>query len=346
MKHRDRFFATIENAPVDRPACWLGLPGSEAGSNLMQHFGVNSIDAVRKILHDDICPIEVPVNNLFSENNTSVRNQTRIRHFNSPLEKIIPSMDFRMNVNDVADPEMLILPDPSLIVDAELSKRRARAVDDHMARLGVLWSSHFQDACSVFGMERVLLSALVQPDKFKAILDRITKFYLGIGEIFFKATKGFLDAVLIGNDLGSQTGLLVDRALINDYIFPGTKMIIDQAKSYDLKVMYHSCGAIFPVIEDIINLGADIIHPVQTAAYGMELSELKTHFLKKVAFCGGIDTQFLLAKGSPVEVSTKVHELVNMFPTGFIVSPSQDSILPDIPPANIEALFKALNQQR
>ena len=165
-------------------------------------------------------------------------------------------------------------------------------------------------------------------------------------EIFYESTKGYLDAVLIGNDFGSQTGLMVSPELIREFVFPGTKKLIDQAKSYGLKVMHHSCGSIFPIINDLIELGADIIHPIQALAEDMDAPNLRKHFYKKTAFCGGVDAQYLLVNGNPGDIVKKVNELKEIFPTGLIISPSHEAVLPDIPPANIEALFNTINKTK
>jgi len=176
------------------------------------------------------------------------------------------------------------------------------------------------------------------------VIDRITAFYLRANEIFYESTRGYLDAVLIGNDFGSQGGLMVDAGSLREYVFPGTKQLIDQAKSYGLKVMHHSCGSVFPIIDDLIALGADIIHPIQALAADMDIRKLKANFYRKVAFCGGIDAQYLLVKGDPAAVAEKVRETMEVFPTGLIFSPSHEAILPDIPPGNVEAMFNSLKQ--
>jgi uroporphyrinogen decarboxylase len=108
--------------------------------------------------------------------------------------------------------------------------------------------------------------------------------------------------------------------------------------------MHHSCGSIFPIINDLKELGADIIHPIQALAADMDIYKLKSEFDGKVSFCGGIDAQYLLVKGSPDEVAARVRETMDVFPTGLIFSPSHEAILPDIPPANIKAMFTTLNQ--
>ncbi len=211
--------------------------------------------------------------------------------------------------------------------------------------MGIMWSAHFQDACSAFGMEHALMTMLMNPDMFQAVIDRITQFYLNANEIFYEATKGNLDVVLIGNDFGSQTGLMLDPELIRDYVLPGTKQLIDQAKSYGLKVMHHSCGSIFPIIQDLTDIGADIIHPIQALAADMSVENVSKHFAGKTAFCGGIDAQYLLVKGKTDEIVNRVEQVKEIFPTGLIISPSHEAVLPDIPPANIAALFETINKK-
>lgn len=342
MNHKDRFYATIENAPVDRPASWLGLPVPSAEPGLFSYFGVNSISKLKILLDDDVFPIEVPYNYPPSNHIACAFDFAKSDHLDTPDERTLTTPGFFEDYNEPADVDKFNWPDPSKYLDREESLRRAKSIDESYARMGILWSAHFQDACSAFGMEHALMMMLVNPEMFRAVIERITQFYLQANEIFYEATKGYLDAVLIGNDFGSQKGLMVDPGMLKELVYPGTKQLIEQAKSYGLKVVHHSCGSIFPIIKDLIDLGTDVIHPIQALASGMDAPNLKENFSGKVAFCGGVDAQYLLVKGSPDEVEKKVRELWELFPTGLIISPSHEAILPDIPPANIEALFRAL----
>lgn len=114
---------------------------------------------------------------------------------------------------------------------------------------------------------------------------------------------------------------------------------MELAHSYGVKVMYHSCGSIVEAIPMLIETGVDIIHPIQALAAGMEPANLKEKFGGQVCFCGGVDTQELLPNGTPQQVAAKVRELRACFPTGLIISPSHEVILPDVPPCNIKAMF-------
>lgn len=344
MNHKDRFFNTIHHQPVDRPASWLGLPVPSAEPALMKYFGVNSIDQLRIEIDDDIYPIEVPYNYPPSNHIACAFNFSKTFHLDTPDERTLTAPGIFEDYENPADVDKFDWPDPNLYLDRDVSRRQVAAAPTDRIKMGILWSAHFQDACAAFGMEQALMVMLGNPEMFRAVIDRITDFYLKANELFYESTKCLLDAVLIGNDFGSQTGLMIDPDSLREYVFPGTKKLIDQAKSYGLTVMHHSCGSIFPIIQDLFDLGADIIHPIQALASEMDAPNLKKHFDGKVAFCGGIDAQNLLVNGTPAQVAKNVSELKELFPTGLIISPSHEAILPDISPANIEAMFNALKQ--
>ena len=130
---------------------------------------------------------------------------------------------------------------------------------------------------------------------------------------------------------------------LRKYVFEGTRKLIAQAKSYGLQVIHHSCGSVYDVIPDIIEAGADAINPIQALAYKMEPDRLRRDFGERISFCGGVDAQYLMVNGTPAEVEAKVRELRTLFPTGLIISPSHETILPDTKPENVEALFRAVH---
>ena len=344
MDHRERFHRTIRHEPVDRPASWLGLPVPAAEPALLRHFGVDSLDALRRLLDEDVYPIEVPYTCPPSNHIACAFRWAKVEHLDRPDDRTLTAPGFFEDYADPADVGRYPWPDPAKHLDREESRRRAASAPADRIRMGILWSAHFQDACAAFGMEQALVVMLTNPEMFRAVIDRIVDFYLQANEIFYEATKGSLDAVLIGNDFGSQTGLMVEPGQLREHVFPGTKKLVDQAKSYGLTVVHHSCGSIFPIIGDLAALGADVIHPIQALARDMDAVTLRSNFGPDVAFCGGVDAQHLLVNGRPEEGAAKVRELLKLFPTGLVVSPSHEAILPDIPPANIEALFRALHE--
>ena len=132
---------------------------------------------------------------------------------------------------------------------------------------------------------------------------------------------------------------MLSPEMIRRFVIPGCRRLTEQAHSYGLKVIYHSCGAISEIIPDLIDAGVDVIHPIQALAAGMDPKSLKDKFSDRISFCGGVDTQDLLVNGSPEQICAKVKELRSYFPTGLIISPSHEALLADVPPANVQALF-------
>ncbi|MGC9452754.1 MAG: uroporphyrinogen decarboxylase family protein [Oceanipulchritudo sp.] len=293
------------------------------------------------ILDDDIWPVELPYHSPTSNAIYMAFDFTGEEKLHANEERTLNTPGCFADCEDIAEVERFPWPDPSKYIDPAECRKAVAEVPEGKVCLGVIWSAHFQDACAAFGMENALMVLLEEPEIFEAVNGRITEFYLQANAIFYEATRGKLDAVLIGNDYGSQQALMLSPELIRRYSFPFTKKLIDQAKSYGLKVIHHSCGAIRPIISDLIDLGVDAIHPIQAKAAGMEADSLKEEFGNRVAFCGGVDAQDLMVNGTPGEVAAEVHRLRKIFPTGLILSPSHEAILPDTPPANIEELFKA-----
>jgi uroporphyrinogen decarboxylase len=341
MTHKDRFFATLERRPVDHPASWLGLPDAKAIPGLVQYFKVRDMDGVRKVLDDDVYPVEFPYH--------APKGNAIYLALDFAKDGLVDEEHRTLNApgffEDMTDPARINdfdWPDPSKHIDTDECRSVVENVMPDRAVLGVIWSSFFQDAWAAFGMANACVQMMLAPDMFRGIVDKCVDFYLQANEIFFEATKGKLDAILIGNDYGAQTGPVISPDSIREFAMEGTRKLIAQAKSYGLKVIHHSCGSIYDIIPDLIDAGVDAIHPIQALATDMSAEKLAADFKDKISFVGGLDAQHLLVSGTPEEIRKRVIELKSLFPTGLVISPSHEAILPDVNPANVEALFKAI----
>ena len=341
MTHKERVLATMNRQKVDHPASWMGMIASESYDSLYKHFNVNSLDGLRKALGDDIYGIDVAYNNPPTNDIGCALNFAKDLGDLNQEERTLSAPGFFEDIRDISLIESFPWPNPAKHIDVEESRRRAQEAPKDYFRMGIIWSAHFQDVCAAFGMSTALMAMYIDTDFFMALVDRILKFHLQAGEIFYEATKGHLDGILIGNDFGTQTSLFMAPDDLRKYILPGTKLLVEQAKSYGLKVMHHACGAIYPVIDDLFAMGVDAIHPIQALATDMNAEKLSADF-KQGAFFGGVDQQQLLVYGTADQVYQDVQRLKKLFPTGLIVSPSHGTITSDIPPQNMEALFKSV----
>ncbi|MBV7273947.1 methyltransferase [Clostridium sp. PL3] len=344
MNHFERFYATIERKPVDRPASWLGIPDHKAYKGLFDYFKVSNLDELKAKIDDDAYPVELPYH---SPNSNAIYAAFNFAKKNFDGVEDARTLTAPGFFEDYSDPDLINdfdWPDPEKYISKEECLNAVEKAPKDRPTLGVIWSAHFQDTCAAFGMETALVKMLIEPEMYEAVDKKILDFYLRANEIFFEATKGKLHAVLIGNDLGSQAGLMLSPDSIRKFVIPGAKKLVEQAKSYGLKVLYHSCGSIVEVIPDLIGAGVDVIHPIQALAKGMDPHNLKEKYGDIASFCGGVDAQNLLVHGTPQQVRDKVFELRQIFPTGLIISPSHEAILPDIRPENVAALFDAVKE--
>ena len=344
MDHIERFYRTIERKPVDRPATWIGEPVHSAIPALLKHFGVDSFLELKKKVDDDVYHVNVPYQSPTSNHVAAAFDFAKKDGLNHDYEeRTLTAPGFFEDYEDPEGVNDFDWPDPEKYIDPVKCRQVVEEVPEDAVPMVLAWSAHFQDACAAFGMETALIKMMTEPEMFKAVIDRIMQFYLKANEIFYESTKGKLKAVLIGNDFGSQQGLMLSPALIRELVFPGTKQLIDQAHAYGLKVIHHSCGCIYDIIPDLIELGADAIHPIQALAHNMEAERLARDFGGKASFCGGVDAQNLMVHGTPDQIIAEVKRLATLFPTGLIISPSHEAILPDTPPANVEAIFTGVH---
>jgi len=338
MNSIERFYATIERKPVDRPAAWLGMPDIYAQPALFDYYGVKNLHELKLAVGDDFYSVDLPY-----QSPTASAIYAAFDWYGegavSEHERTLTADGCFKEAEEIEDLDFFKWPEPADYIDVEQCRRIVEEAPSDKVVLGMLWSCHFQDTCASFGMETALMNMISMPEVYQAVDEKIVEFYLKANKIFYEATRGKLHAVLIGNDMGTQRGLMLSPEMIRKFIIPGCKKLVDQAHSYGLKVIYHSCGSIDAVIPDLIAAGVDAIHPIQALAAGMQPDNLKAKFGGQVSFCGGVDTQELLVHGSPEDVKNKVHELREFFPTGLIISPSHEAIMPDVPPANIKALF-------
>lgn len=339
MNSIERFYATVAREEVDRPAAWLGMPDINSKEELYKEFGVNSLHDLKIAVGDDFYAIEVP----YKSETANAIHAAFDWYSDGDVdaeERTLTSDGCFKNAQTLDDIKDFDWPDPAKYIDIEECKRLVDEAPKDKVLLGIMWSSHFQDTCAAFGMETAMMNMIMNPEIYEAVNEKIMEFYLKANEIFFEATKGKLHAILIGNDMGSQRSLMLSPDMIRQFVMPGAKRLVKQAHDFDLKVIYHSCGSIDAVIPDLIEAGVDIVHPIQALAAGMEPESLKERFAENVSFCGGVDTQDLLVNGQPEEIRAKVKYLRELFPTGLIVSPSHEAIMPDVPPVNIRALFE------
>lgn len=176
------------------------------------------------------------------------------------------------------------------------------------------------------GMENMMTDLVLNPSLVRDLFERITDFYLRLNRRIFEAAEGGIDVILIGDDFGTQEGLLLSRKMLEEFVYPHLERHFSLAHEYGIKVMFHSCGAVREIIPDLIEMGVDILNPLQSGASGMEPGSLKREFGGSLCFHGSLDTQKTLPFGSEEDVREEVRERIGTLSPGggFILAPTHN----------------------
>ncbi len=177
------------------------------------------------------------------------------------------------------------------------------------------------------------------------LLDKVVDIKLGYWETALRKLDGAVDVVIESDDLGAQNNLLISPRMYRKLLKPRHKKILDFIHSHtDAKVFFHSCGAIRPLIPDLIEIGVDILNPVQFNSTGMDAQSLKAEFGKDIVFWGGgVDTQSVLGSATPGEVKDNVRQQLEVLSKdGGFVFATVHNIQANVPPGNILAMREAL----
>lgn len=176
------------------------------------------------------------------------------------------------------------------------------------------------------------------------MLDRLVEWRGAFWQRALRELGDLVDIVSEGDDLGSQNSLLMSPRTYRKLIQPQHRRLFDLIKAQSpVKVFLHSCGAIRPLIPDLIDAGVDILNPVQFSAVWMDLASLKQEYGRDLVFWGGgVDTQAVLGKGTPKEVKAHVRRNIEILsPGGGFVFATVHNIQANHPPENVMAMWEA-----
>jgi uroporphyrinogen decarboxylase len=200
--------------------------------------------------------------------------------------------------------------------------------------------SIFEVAWQMRGMERYLMDLVENPGLAEYILDAICDVTLANLQTVLDLSGERIDAVYFYDDVATQNSLLVSKKIWKRSIQPRHQRIIDLVKKHGKAVMLHCDGALTPLLPDLVEMGVDILNPIQLDALGMDPLTLKERFGSRLSFHGGIDIVRTLRTGSPSEVIAEARELISSLGQdgGYILC-SSHHIQPDTPIENILALY-------
>lgn len=326
----DRFQADVEQLHRYRPSFNAPLKGKRAGvlpdgspATFPAEFLPVIKDGIENVIVDGVTIAKRPAASLYFEGDYH------------PLENARSVKDLdALKFTSLDDEEFVWLKKRS----AELRASTTRAITGHFG------GNFFEAGHGLFGYGENLMRMATEPDLVHALMERLLEGYLTDLKRYIEAVGDNIDIVICGDDLGTQGSLAVSPSMYRELIKPYEKRLFGYIKSHtDWKIFLHTCGSIVTVIPDLIEVGVDILNPVQTAAKDMEPERLKREFGADVTFWGGgAETQSTLAFGTPAEVREQVRERMRIFgPGGGFIFNQVHNIQANVPPENIVALYDA-----
>lgn len=200
----------------------------------------------------------------------------------------------------------------------------------------------------VRGMENSMLDPFLFPVNSDKLIGKLADLKIEFWDACLDELGDVVDIVGEGDDYGTQQSQLIDPGQFREYYKPHFDRVLSfiKKKSPQVKLMFHSCGNVRPIISDFIELGVDILNPVHITATGMEPVQLKKDFGKDIVFWGGgVDTQHILPSGTPDQVKDDVKRNIDaLAPGGGYVFNTVHNIQAEVPPQNIVAMWEALQE--
>ena len=369
--HRQRVLAAINHEEPDRVAIDLAAAGAtgitiDAYDALKAHLGLEHESVLMSKLNQLAQPDETvlekfgvdtrPIMARGRRGGTGrwVDELTYIDHFGVTFKSTVGTADKHFLYKDgpLCGGELTIdridemeWPDPEDPLMAEGIKERVasyKAQGDYCLVFNVP-DQVIHRAYGLRGMESFLMDLFKGPEAACYLMDRLVDYNIKASEAMIReAGPENVDVIFFGEDLGTQNGCMFDpNVTYAKLIKPRHERIIQTLKSLTGgKSLFHCCGSAYLFIEHLIDIGVDILNPVQVAAKNMEPERLKAEFGDRMAFWGGINTQQTLPQGTSEEVAAETRHVIDVLGKGggYVLN-AVHNIQPEVPPENIVAMY-------
>ena len=199
----------------------------------------------------------------------------------------------------------------------------------------------FDRSWQLRGMEQFLVDLYVDPEFATALMEHVARVQYRRHERFLEEVGPYIDTIMLSDDVGTQSGPLISPELYRRMVKPfHVRYLRFVRERTDAKLIMHACGSIVDLVEDFIDVGVDVLNPMQVTAVNMSPSVLKHRFAGRMAFWGGINSQELLPRGSPEDVRQAVRDTLDVMGLdGGYVLGAVHNIQDDVPPENVWAML-------
>jgi uroporphyrinogen decarboxylase len=203
------------------------------------------------------------------------------------------------------------------------------------------WETWYERAWKLRGMAQFYTDMILNKEFLHALLDKTLSRHLDFLDHVLFVCGDYVDVIHQAGDLAGQERPLMSLEHYREFVKPRQAKIIEKIKSLsNAKIFYHCCGAVSSLLDDFIDVGIDILNPVQVGASGMDAASLKKRYGDRICFWGGVDSQRVLPDGTPQDVENEVRHLIReMSPGGGLVICAVHNIQAEVLPQNVLALY-------
>lgn len=358
MTHRERFLNTLKGEPTDRPPLYVSLV-PQLAKRLSEHLKVPYEEPISSLLgsrisfNDMLAGMGVDaigVAACFPDNGQPVLRPDgiSINEWGIGTKPVGLYDEFAIhplaNVQTVEEIENYPFP----VVDAP---GRFRFAEETIARYGKDFGIIGDLECAIYeiswylvGLEKLLMDMAMEEPYVEALLDKVTEISTQTG---LRLIECGVDMIWAGDDFGSQNSLIMSPEMFDRYFAPRIKKMFDafRAANPDIKLAWHTCGSVVPIIPRFIELGLDYLNPLQPMAREMDADNINKLFGKKINFFGAICVQDILPNGTPETIKAEVKRVAGILGKGggYILAPAHN-IQDDTSVENVLAFFEAAKE--
>ncbi|MCD6318943.1 hypothetical protein J7M02_07750 [Candidatus Aerophobetes bacterium] len=369
MSPRERVEKALNHQEPDRVPLDLGCPSNsmsiELYKKLRQYLGISSptkvkvgldnivLDIEEEILESlgiDFCRIHLKTPHTWKKvvaEDGTFRDEWGIKRKWAAGGEFLEMVDAPLKNKTIDDLEKYPWPDPydkGRIEGLEEEVKRKYEDTEYAIVADTIGFGLFEQAWYLRGMEQLMVDMIENPDFVNALLDKILDLSKKFWDVYLRVIGKYIDVVVHFDDLGGQNGLLISPQLYRQFIKERQRQIFSFIKERTkAKLFYHTCGSVYPLIPDLIEIGIDILQPIQTSAKDMgDTKLLKERFGKNLVFWGAIDYQSVIAKGTPEEVENEVKKRIRDLSSGggYVLSATH-SMHSEVPIENIISMYSA-----
>jgi uroporphyrinogen decarboxylase len=372
MNHKERVLMALDHEEPDRVPVDLGGRQTtfmvETYEQFKSHLGINDLPTKMMSHKWQTVYVDEQILNRFSIDCRHVRPPVKAEpEFSETAEakitfvdewgvkRIIDAgyasiIDYPLQTATLQDLEAYEWPNPAEIFDYTSIRNQALQLhsEGEYAIVGNMGSpgNIFEQSWYLRGLTEFFMDLVDNKDFAHELMSKITEIRKQNAKYFLSEVGEYLDVFQLADDLAMQNGPYMSPQLYREMIKPYQVELFRFVKQLTpAKIYYHSCGSVTRLLDDLIDVGVDILNPVQISADGMETDQLKQRFGNKLSFWGAMDTTEILPNGTADNVRNEVRRIIHdLAPEGGFVLASVHNLQPDIPPENILAMFEAASQ--